>query len=146
MSAIEGEAGEGRARLDLPFDLTASTTAADILELGGGSSVFLDERVFVGGARCVGFNRRWLVLFRKRGRIVTSQSLARALDRATVWPCGTSALRACAEHQHGDNPFHSNSFAGNMAGQVCTEDLNQRQMAQHSANETRSNAFGLVGC
>jgi hypothetical protein len=102
------------ANLKIALLTPASTTAADILELGGGSRVFINKGVFVGGSRCVGFNRRRLVLFRSH-RIVTSQSLGSILNRAAVWASGNSTLRGCAKRQHDDNLFHSNSSAGHMA-------------------------------
>ena len=130
----EAEAdGQGAPRFD-----RASTAATDILQLRGGSRVFLNEWVFVSGSRCVGFNRRRLVLFWRRRRIVTSEPLACPLDRATVRSSGTRALRACAERQHDDNRFHSNSFVGNIARRVCaTGYLNQRPMEWHSTPQTR---------
>jgi hypothetical protein len=87
-----------------------STTATDILQLGRRSGVFRDERVREWGARRIAFDGHGLCRFRRRRRIVASQSPARTFDAAAVWFFGESALRQCAQHHHGDGDFHANSF------------------------------------
>jgi hypothetical protein len=82
-----------------------STTATNVLQLGGCSGVFHDKWVFVGSARCVVFDNGGLLDFRRRRRVATSEPLARAFDRATVWSGGVSALRECAERQYCESHF-----------------------------------------
>jgi hypothetical protein len=129
-----------------------STAATDILQLGGGSSVFRDEWVFVCSSRYIVFNSRGLFHFRRRRRIVTSESPDRALDRAAVWSPGESALRECAERQYCENRFHLISFAGDTIPRIpafktgVDEVLNQLEHRSCSILQKRAAGANVFKC
>jgi hypothetical protein len=84
-----------------------STAATDIIQLGTRSGVFRDERVLVGGSRCVvSHSGRLFHIGTRKRRVVTSEPPARAFDCAAVQSGGQSTLRACAECQNCESHFH----------------------------------------
>src|SRR4051794_11419188 len=79
-------------------DPSASTTAADILQLGVGSGIFGTERILVDRTRYVAFDR-WLCQARRIGCVVAGQTRARAVNGAATDLLGESALCKCADRQ-----------------------------------------------
>jgi hypothetical protein len=114
-----------------------STTATDILQLGGGSGVFRDEGVLVCGSRYVVFNRCRLCHLRWMRRIVAGKPPARAFDRATVWCCGESGLRERAERQYRKSHFHLVSFAGDITRCISTKAGPRPPIESNAQQESR---------